>query len=124
MRAPTEEALLPASVQGRMVVAKLLRALGDPTRLALVELLLRGERTGNQCVEHAGLSQGRVSVHLACLVQCGYVSARREGRFVYYRVVDPRVAELILLARSLAADNASALAACTRIPALGEPGSR
>lgn len=124
MRARTEEALLPTSVQGRMVVAKVLRALGDPTRLALVELLLRGERTGNECVEHAGLSQGRVSAHLACLVDCGYVSARREGRFVYYRVVDPRVAELILLARSLAADNAAALAACTRIATQGEAGPR
>lgn len=115
----TEPVLLPVSVQGRAVVAKFLRALGDPTRLALVEFLLKGERTGTECVEQSGLSQPRVSAHLACLVDCGYVSARREGRFVYYRVADPRVADLILLARSLAADNTAALAACTRMPAQG-----
>ena len=72
-----EADLLPASTLGRAVVAKFLRALGDPTRLALVEFLLKGEHTGNECVEHAGLSQGRVSTHLSCLVDCGYVSARR-----------------------------------------------
>ncbi|MGH9023928.1 MAG: hypothetical protein ACRDV9_12650, partial [Acidimicrobiia bacterium] len=40
---------------------------------------------------------------------------------VYYRAIDPRVAELVMLARSLTADNAAALAACTRIPAQREP---
>jgi hypothetical protein len=70
-------------------------------------------------VEHIGLSQGRVSAHLACLAGCGYVEARRAGRFAYYTVADPRVADLVMLARSLAADNAAALADCVRIvPAL------
>ena len=109
-------ALLPASAQGRSVVAKFFRALGDPTRLALVEYLLDDEHTVSECVEHTGLSQGRVSAHLACLADCGYVEVRREGRFARYRVTDPRVAELVVLARSMAADNTAALAACTRIP--------
>lgn len=66
-------------------------------------------------VEHIGISQGRVSTHLGCLSDCGYVAVRRTGRFAYYRVADPRVAELVLLARALAADNAAALAACMRV---------
>jgi DNA-binding transcriptional ArsR family regulator len=53
-----------------------------------------------------------VSTHLGCLSDCGYVQVRRAGRFAYYRVADPRVAELVLLARGLAADNAAALAEC------------
>jgi hypothetical protein len=48
-------------------------------------------------------------------VRLGYVHLRRQGRFSYYQVTDPRVAELVLLARSLAADNATALATCMRI---------
>ena len=99
------------------VVAKFFRALGDPTRLRLLEFLLDGEHTGTDCVAVAGLSQGRVSTHLGCLADCGYVQVRREGRFAYYRVSDPRVAQLVMLARSLAADNAAAWAACDRIPA-------
>lgn len=97
------------------MVAKFFRALGDPTRLRLLEFLLADEHTVGECVTHVGLSQGRVSVHLACLADCGYVAARRDGRYAHYRVVDPRVADLVVLARSLAADNCAALAACERI---------
>ncbi|WP_205669062.1 ArsR/SmtB family transcription factor [Amycolatopsis suaedae] len=97
------------------MVAKFFRALSDPVRLRLLEFLLHDEHTVTECVTHVGLSQGRVSTHLGCLADCGYVEVRREGRFAYYRVGDPRVAELVLLARSLAADNATALAACMRI---------
>lgn len=96
-------------------VAKFFRALGDPTRLRLLEFLLDGEHSVSDCVAHVGLAQGRVSTHLACLADCGYVQARREGRWCYYRVTDPRVAELVVLARSLAADNCTALATCERI---------
>ncbi len=98
-------------------VAKFFRALGDPSRLRLLEFLLDGEQSVSDCVVHVGLSQGRISTHLACLADCGYVHARREGRWCYYRVTDPRVAELVMLARALAADNCTALDACERIDA-------
>jgi DNA-binding transcriptional ArsR family regulator len=108
-------ALLPAAADGVEVVAKFFRALGDPARLRLLEFLLAAEHTVSECVRHIGLSQGRVSAHLACLADCGYVQARRAGRFAWYTVADPRVADLVMLARSLAADNAAALADCVRI---------
>ncbi|MBX6371313.1 MAG: winged helix-turn-helix transcriptional regulator [Acidothermus sp.] len=108
-------ALLPARDAGVERIAKFFRALGDPTRLRLLEFLLDAEHTVSECVELVGLSQSRVSTHLACLTDCGYVAARREGRFTYYRVTDPRVAELVFLAHALAADNATALEACMRI---------
>lgn len=108
-------ALLPVELAGRRVIAKFFRALGDPTRLRLLEFCLAEERTVTECVEHVGLAQSRVSAHLACLADCGYVTARRDGRFTRYRVTDPRVADLVTLARAMAADNAAALAACTRI---------
>ncbi|MGH3814615.1 MAG: ArsR/SmtB family transcription factor [Pseudonocardiaceae bacterium] len=107
--------LLPATVGGVGTVAKFFRALGDPSRLRLLEYLLDGEHSVSDCVAHIGLSQGRISTHLACLADCGYVQSRREGRWCYYQVTDPRVAELVMLARALAADNCAALAACERI---------
>lgn len=97
------------------VVSKFFRALGDSTRLRLLEFLLHGEHSVSDCVTHVGLSQPRVSIHLACLADCGYISARREGRWCYYRVTDPRVAQLVASARELAHDNCDALAACDRI---------
>ena len=108
-------ALLPTAPDGVELVARFFRALGDPARLRLLEFLLGSEHTVSECVAHIGLSQGRVSVHLACLADCGYVQVRRSGRFAWYTVADPRVADLVLLARSLAADNAAALADCVRI---------
>ncbi|TCO59283.1 ArsR/SmtB family transcription factor [Actinocrispum wychmicini] len=112
---PTTATLLPVEADGVQVVAKFFRALGDPVRLRLLEFLLHAEHTVTECVAQVGLSQGRVSSHLSCLADCGYVALRREGRFSYYRVADARVADLVLLARSLAAENTAALATCVRI---------
>ncbi|MDP9436255.1 MAG: metalloregulator ArsR/SmtB family transcription factor [Actinomycetota bacterium] len=107
--------LLPSEPAGRGVIAKFFRALGDPNRLRLLEFVLHEERSVSECVEHIGLAQGRVSTHLACLADCGFVEARRDGRFTRYKVVDPRVAELVLLARAVSADNVAALSECMRI---------
>lgn len=96
--------------------ARFFRALADPTRLKLLEFILDDERTVAECVAHVRISQPRVSVHLSCLTDCGYVVARRDGRRLRYSVGDPRVADLVVLARSLAADNAVALDCCPRIP--------
>lgn len=100
-RAAAPAALLPDASEGVEMVAKFFRALADPTRLRLLEFLLHQEHTVGECVGQVGLAQGRVSSHLACLADCGYVAARRDGRRTFYAVVDPRVAELVLLARSL-----------------------
>src|SRR5712692_5084505 len=94
-------ALLPTEPNGVEMVAKFFRALSDPVRLRLLEFLLTEEHTVSECVAHVGLSQGRVSTHLACLSDCGYVQVRRSGRFAWYKVADPRVADLVMLARSL-----------------------
>ena len=112
---PAARPLLPVAADGVELVARFFRALGDPARLRLLEFLLGSEHTVSECVARIGLSQGRVSAHLACLADCGYVQARRSGRFAWYQVADPRVADLVMLARSLAADNAAALAECVRI---------
>ncbi len=115
MTPPRSASVLPTDAIGVELLAKFFRALGDPSRLRLLEFLLQGERTVTECVAHIGLSQGRVSSHLSCLADCGYVGARRHKRFVYYAVTDPRVARLIEIVRFVAADNSEALARCMRI---------
>lgn len=103
-------------------VAKFFRALGDPTRLRLLAFIMGAERTVAECVVHAGISQPRVSVHLSCLVDCGYVTARRDGRKFRYSVTDRRVADLVVAAHALAATNSEALASCPVIDAAGSRG--
>ncbi|MGC8464207.1 MAG: ArsR/SmtB family transcription factor [Acidimicrobiales bacterium] len=106
---------VPDDPAGRDLLARFYRALGDPTRLALLAFCAVGERTGSECVAHAGLSQGRVSAHLGCLVDCGLLEVRRAGRFAYYRMTDPRVAELVGIGVSVVADHAAGVAACARV---------
>jgi ArsR family transcriptional regulator len=97
-------------------LAKYFRGLTDVTRLCILDLLCReGELNVSELVERLGQSQGRVSSHLACLRECGYVSGRRDGKFVYYRVADQRVPLLLALARDMLAGHAEAIIACTRM---------
>jgi DNA-binding transcriptional ArsR family regulator len=96
--------------------AKFFQGLANPTRLKIVELLLeRGELNVGELIEAVQMSQGQISNQLACLKWCGYVTSRSEGKYVYYRVTDPRVKDLTNLARALVADNAEAIRACTRM---------
>lgn len=117
----TQQTLLPAEADAINVVAKFFRALGDPARLRLLEFLLHEEHSVSECTAVVGLAQGRVSSHLACLADCGYVESRRDGRRTLYRVADPRVGSLVLLAHALAADNHEALCVCHRIADPSQP---
>ena len=68
---------------------RLFRALGDPTRLRIIGLLVRGEVC--VCDLHATLdiSQPKASRHLAALRRAGLVAARRDGLWVHYRLAEP-----------------------------------
>src|SRR5690349_25007784 len=65
---------------------KIFQALADPSRRAIFESLTRGEAAVKDLTARFDISQPAVSQHLAALKEAGLVSARREGRFVYYRV--------------------------------------
>lgn len=97
------------------LVAKYFRALGEPTRLRILELLAEEELSVSEIVDRLRLPQPKVSNHLACLRWCGFVASRRDHRVVHYRLADGRVTEAIDLARSLLADNAEHVRACRTI---------
>lgn len=102
----------PKPLPDQELVARLFRTLGDSTRLAIVDLLLKGPLHQKDIVQAVALSQGQVSQHLACLTWCGFVDAERRGRLVEYRVADPRVVALVDIARAFLADNDADIAAC------------
>ena len=102
------------------LVGKYFRALGDTTRVRILELLREhGELSVGELVERLEQPQPKVSNHLACLRWCGFVHTRRDHPTVYYRVADERVTQLIELGRALLADNAEHIAACRRIDGAG-----
>ena len=107
------------SASAAELTARFFNGLADPTRLRIVELLLEHPHTVGEIVARLGLRQARVSNALVCLKWCGYVQARREGRHVWYAVTDPRIRELVGLARAVMADHAAAIASCARLDAEG-----
>ena len=96
--------------------ARLFRGLGDPTRLALLEALRDGEANVGDLVARTGLPQPSVSTHLACLLGCGLVVREPRGRFAFYRLSDPAVADLLALARRLLTTVATGVADCDQPP--------
>jgi DNA-binding transcriptional ArsR family regulator len=66
--------------------AALFRALGDPSRLAILQHLALGEHRVVDVTEHLGLAQSTVSKHLACLRDCGLVTSRPQGRASMFRL--------------------------------------
>ncbi|WP_017974754.1 Cd(II)/Pb(II)-sensing metalloregulatory transcriptional regulator CmtR [Actinopolyspora halophila] len=73
-------------------LARLGRALVDPTRCRILTALLDGTNYPGQLAERLELSRSKVSNHLACLRGCGLVVAVSEGRRVRYEIADAHLA--------------------------------
>ena len=68
--------------------ARLFAALSDPTRLRLLLALREGELCACQLIGLVGLAPSTVSKHLTLLREAGLVAARKDGRWVHYRLAD------------------------------------
>jgi ArsR family transcriptional regulator len=67
-------------------VARISKALGDPTRLSMYEAIAAGtEMFCGELVEKYELTPGTVSHHLKILADAGLIECRREGQFIYNR---------------------------------------
>ena len=89
-------------------LARVGRALADPTRCRLLVALLDGPGYPAQLAGALGLSRSNVSNHLACLRGCGLVVAVPDGRRTRYELADARLGHAIrdLLGVVLAVDPA------------------
>lgn len=85
--APAEPAVSPEEAAQ---IARLFKAMGDPTRVRLLSLIAAGEQ-GEACVcdltEPVGLSQGTVSHHMRILTEAGLVEREQRGKWAYYSIV-------------------------------------
>ena len=84
-----------------VVKAQLFRVLGHPVRIRMLELLSDGERTVGDLQAELNLDSSGTSQHLAALRQQGVLDSRRAGTSVYYRIRDPRVSQLLAVARQI-----------------------
>jgi ArsR family transcriptional regulator len=71
---------------GLQSTARLLKALGDDSRMRILHLLAQEELTGSDLMEILNLGQSRVSTHLTLLREVGLVNDRRAGRRAFYSI--------------------------------------
>ena len=85
-----------------VVKAQLFRVLGHPVRIRILELLREGgELTVGELQAALRLDSSGTSQHLTALRQQGVLESRRAGACVYYRIRDPRVSQLLVVAKEI-----------------------
>lgn len=108
MTTPVDTGLAPrgatelSSDVERQRFAEISRALADPKRLCVLEILASGEHSVGDLSREASCHVPNMSQHLAVLRSAGLVVSRREGSTVYYRLTDPRILEAYRLIQSVA----------------------
>lgn len=75
--------------------ARIGQALASPKRLELLELLHQCEKSVETLVENTGMSIANTSRHLQVLRAAGLVETRREGIYMFYRLADHQVSDLV-----------------------------
>jgi rhodanese-related sulfurtransferase len=81
--------------------ARIGKAIANPHRLELLDLLAQSERTVEELAREAGLSFANASQHLQALRRAQLVDVRREGPYAHYRLADERVFRLWQAIRDL-----------------------
>jgi rhodanese-related sulfurtransferase/DNA-binding transcriptional ArsR family regulator len=82
--------------------ARIGKALSNPHRLEILELLAQSERTVDSLATEIGLSLANTSQHLQALRQAALVESRKDGLFVSYRLAGPEVFDLSRVLRTVA----------------------
>lgn len=113
MQTPTGDPAPVDESAALTAAACLFRALGDPSRLAILRHLLLGEHRVVDLTSHLDLAQSTVSKHLACLRDCGLVASRPKGRASVFSLTQPElVLTMLSSAEELLAATGDAVTLC------------
>lgn len=75
--------------------AECLGVLAHKDRLKLIDILLSGQHSVGELAELCEIPQSVTSDHLRLMQRCGFLTSSRNGRFVYYEVVEPHLKEIL-----------------------------
>jgi rhodanese-related sulfurtransferase/DNA-binding transcriptional ArsR family regulator len=85
--------------------ATVAKAVAHPHRLELLEQLAQGERTVEVLAERVRISSANASQHLKQMRSAGLIAARRDGKFIFYRLTDDTILDLLASLRRMAERN-------------------
>lgn len=81
--------------------AEFFKTLGHPARIRILEVLRGGPRSVSDLQPDVGIESSHLSQQLAVLRRAGIVQADRQGSLMIYSIVDPKVFDLLDLAREM-----------------------
>ncbi len=81
-----------------------IKALGDPVRREILEMLKSGKMSAGTISEHFSITDAAISRHLSVLKDAGLVRDEREGKFIYYELNTSVLEEIMLWITSLKGD--------------------
>lgn len=84
-----------------MSLQSTMRALSDPTRREILELLKKGALSAGEITEHFPVTAAAVSRHLGVLREADLIRDRREGKYIYYELNATVLEEILLWVESL-----------------------
>ena len=75
--------------------AECLRVLAHPHRLRMIQMLLSGKHTVGELAESCELPTAMASEHLRLMQRCGFLDSDKDGRKVFYKVVEPHLKNIM-----------------------------
>ena len=81
--------------------SKIMKAVSDPNRLKIIDILSCGERCACDILEHFNFTQPTLSHHMKVLIDCGIVDSRKEGIWNYYSLNRSNCNKLVLFLMNL-----------------------
>ena len=75
--------------------AECLKALAHPHRIRIVQMLLAARYTVGELAEACNVPSHMASEHLRLMQRCGFLKSEKDGRFTYYAVAEPGLADII-----------------------------
>ena len=91
-----------------MSLQNTLRALSDPIRREILNLLKGGRMAAGQIVEHFDVTGASISRHLSVLKEADLIRDKREGKFIFYELNASVLEEIMLWIAELKGDNDNA----------------
>ncbi len=75
--------------------AECLKTLAHAHRLRMIQMLLRGRYSVGELAEACGIPSHMASEHLRLMQRCGFLAPEKTGRKVYYRIIEPHLANIM-----------------------------
>src|SRR5699024_8384007 len=92
---------------------KFIHGFSHKTRIQILDSIKDNEKTVSQIIDEIEGNQSSVSQHLACLRGCGLIVSRQEGKYVYYRIRNEQISQLLTMFDEVLIDVHSDMSSCS-----------